>query len=116
MSCTVSFRLYEELNDYVLPERRKTTFSVTFKDPVTIREAICSLGIPENKVDLVLMNSESVPFDHIIKEGSIVSIYPIFESIDISSITRLRDKPLVSFAGDSETKILKGVKDGKEKD
>jgi uncharacterized protein len=95
MSCTVSCRLYEELNDYVSPERRKVTFSVTFKDPVTIRNAICSLGIPAEKVDLVLVNSEPVPFDHIINEGNIVSVYPIFESFDISGVTRLRDKPLI---------------------
>jgi uncharacterized protein len=95
MSCTVSCRLYEELNDYVSRERRKVTFSVTFKDPVTIRNAICSLGIPAEKVDLVLVNSEPVPFDHIINEGNIVSVYPIFESFDISGVTRLRDKPLI---------------------
>jgi uncharacterized protein len=98
MSCTVSFRLYEELNDYIPHERRKATFSVAFKDPVTIRDAICSLGIPAEKVDLVLVNSEPVPFDHIITEGNMVSVYPIFESLDISGVTRLRDTPLIRLA------------------
>jgi len=98
MSCMVSFRLYEELNDYVPPERRKAAFSVAFKDPVTIRDAICSLGIPTEKVDLVLVNSEPVPFDHIMNDGDMISIYPIFESLDISGVTRLRDKPLIRLA------------------
>ncbi|HDH87561.1 MAG TPA: hypothetical protein ENF36_05890, partial [Desulfobacteraceae bacterium] len=57
---------------------------------------ICSLGVPPEEVDLVLVNSESVPFDHIILEGDKISIYPIFESLDISSVTRLRDKPLIN--------------------
>jgi sulfur carrier protein ThiS len=100
MSCTALFRIYEELNDYLPPERRKAGFSVTFKDPVTIRDAICSLGVPPEEVDLVLVNGESVPFDHIINEGDMISIYPIFESLDISSVTRLRDKPLISLARD----------------
>jgi sulfur carrier protein ThiS len=98
MNCTVSFRLYEELNDYVSPERRKASFSVTFKDPVTIRDAICSLGVPAEEIDLVLVNSEPVPFDHIIADGNMISIYPIFESLDISGVTRLRDKPLIRLA------------------
>jgi sulfur carrier protein ThiS len=100
MNCTVLFRLYEELNDYVSPERRKATFSVTFKDPLTIRDAICSLGVPAEKIDLVLVNSEPVPFDHIIADGNMISMYPIFESLDISGVTRLRDKPLIRLARD----------------
>jgi len=98
MSCTASFRIYEELNDYMPPERRKVTFSVTFDDPATIRDAICSLGVPPDEVDLVLVNGESVPFNHIINDEDMISVYPIFESLDISSVTQLRDKPLIMLA------------------
>jgi len=98
MSCTVSLRLYEELNDYLPPERKKAAFRVSFSDTVSIRDAICSLGIPPDEVDLVLVNSESVPFDHLIIDGDMISIYPVFESIDISGVTQLRDKPLMKSA------------------
>ena len=96
MSYTAYFRLYEELNDYLPVNKRKILFSLSLKSPTTVDEAICSLGVPPEEVDLVLVNSESVPFDHIISEGDIISIYPIFESLDISSVTRLRDKPLIN--------------------
>jgi sulfur carrier protein ThiS len=96
MSYTAYFRLYEELNDYLPLNKRKTLFSLTLKSQTTVDEAICSLGVPPEEVDLVLVNSESVPFDHIISAGDIISIYPIFESLDISSVTRLRDKPLIN--------------------
>jgi sulfur carrier protein ThiS len=96
MSYTAYFRLYEELNDYLPVNKRKTLFSLTLKSPTTVDEAICSLGVPPEEVDLVLVNSESVPFDHIISEGDIISIYPIFESLDITGVTKLRDKPLIS--------------------
>ena len=98
MSCTASFRIYEELNDYMPPERRKTTFSVTLNNPATIRDTICSLGVPPEEVDLVLVNGESVPFNHIINDEDMISVYPIFESLDISSVTQLRDKPLITLA------------------
>ena len=102
MSCTASFRMYEELNDYMPPERRKVTFSMTFTDPATIRDAICSLGVPPEEVDLVLVNGESVPFNHIINDEDMISVYPIFESLDISSVIRLRDKPLIKLARGSK--------------
>jgi sulfur carrier protein ThiS len=98
MSFTVSFRLYEELNEYVPPEKRKVPFGVSFKAPSTIKDAIRSLGIPPDEVDLVLVNGESVPFGHIINDGDMISIYPIFESFDISGVTRLRDEPLMKLA------------------
>ena len=96
MSYTVYFRLYEELNDYLPVDKRKTLFSSSLKSPTTVDEAIRSLGVPTEEVDLVLVNSESVSFDHIISAGDIISIYPIFESLDISGVTRLRDKPLIN--------------------
>ena len=95
MIYTAYFRLYEELNDYLPVNKRKTPFSLSLKGKTTIDEALCSLGIPPAEVDLVLLNSESVPFDHIISEGDRISIYPIFESLDISTVTRLREKPLI---------------------
>ena len=96
MSYTAYFRLYEELNDYLPVNKRKTIFSLSLKNPTTIYEAICSLGVPPEEVDLVLVNSESAPFDHIIAEGDKISIYPIFESLDISGVTRLRETPLIN--------------------
>ncbi|UCH00419.1 MAG: MoaD/ThiS family protein [Deltaproteobacteria bacterium] len=102
------FRLYEELNDYLPAERRKTTFTLSLRDPTTIKEAICLLGVPPEEVDLVLVNGESVPFNHTISEGDRISIYPIFESLDISKVTRLRDKPLIKLVKDSKNLNLEG--------
>jgi sulfur carrier protein ThiS len=102
MSYKAYFRFYEELNDYLPEKKRKKTFSLSLKGSTTIKEAICSLGIPPGEVDLVLVNAKPVPFDHIICRGDRISIYPIFESLDISNVTRLRDKPLIKLAKDSK--------------
>ena len=94
MDSTAYFRLYEELNDYLPAPRKKRTFSFSLKGLTTVREAICSLGVPPEEVDLVLVNGKSVAFDHSIGNGDRISIYPIFETLDISTVTKLRDKPL----------------------
>ena len=83
-------RLYEELNDYLPEKKRKRDFSFPIKDSTTIRDAVSCLNIPSEKIDLVLINGESVSFKHVIKKGDRVSIYPVFEFFDISSLTKLK--------------------------
>jgi sulfur carrier protein ThiS len=116
MSYKAIFRFYEELNNYLPAEKRKSTFSFSFEKVATINEAICSLGVPTEEVDLVLVNGESVTFDHIITNGDRISVYPIFESLDISGITKLRDKPLIKLVKDLNKLQKKGDDNGQEKD
>jgi sulfur carrier protein ThiS len=123
MGSTVYVRFYEELNDYLPEERRKRTFSLSLKGPTTVKEAICLLGVPSEEVDLVLVNGESVPFSHIVQDEDRISIYPIFESLDISTVTRLRDRSLLAMKFGKQGKdlstiksTLKGDTDGQKKD
>jgi len=99
MNCRAYFRVYEELNDYLPADKKKITFSLPLARPITVMEAIRSLDLPSEEVDLVLVNGESVGFDHLICDGAMVSIYPIFETLDISGFTRLRESPLIKLRG-----------------
>lgn len=91
---TVSFRFYEELNDFLPKEKRKKTFSYNFRYNQSVKDAIEALGIPHAEVDLILVNGNSVDFSYILKNGDYVSVYPVFESLDISLVSRLRNAPL----------------------
>ncbi|MBN1225655.1 MAG: hypothetical protein JXA79_01565 [Deltaproteobacteria bacterium] len=82
------FRVYEGLNDYLPRERRKRDFSFHLKVSTTVRDATSSLLIPPEKIELVLINGESVSFESVIKNGDRVSFYPRFEFFDISSLTK----------------------------
>ena len=122
MVSTVYIRLYEELNDYLPQEKRKRAFNLSLKRPSTVKETIRLLGVPSEEVDLVLVNGESVPFSHIVQDEDRISIYPIFESLDISTVTRLRDRSLLAMkygkeAKDLSTKkpTLKGDENGQKK-
>jgi sulfur carrier protein ThiS len=123
MDSTVYVRLYEELNDYLPEEKRKRTFNLSLKGPTTVKETIRLLGVPSEEVDLVLVNGESVPFGHIVQDQDQISVYPIFESLDITTVTRLRDRSLLAIklgkeAKDLSTKTstLKGDANGQKKD
>lgn len=50
--------------------------------------------MPHSEIDLILVNGESVGFDYRLKNEDRVAVYPMFESIDISPLQRLRARPL----------------------
>jgi hypothetical protein len=88
------FRFYEELNDFLPGYRRKVEFPYTFTGNPTVKDAIESIGVPHVEVDLILVNSKAVDFMYRIKDQDKISVYPVFEILDISEVQRLRAKPL----------------------
>ena len=89
-----TFRFYEELNDFLAPERRKTAFKHTFNRRASVKDMIESFGVPHTEVDLILANGNSVDFQYIVENGDRISVYPVFESLDIGPLVRLRPNPL----------------------
>lgn len=90
----ISFRCYSELNDFLPAERKQKSFTLCLKTPVTVGEVIAYLGIPFSEVDLVLVNSYSAASNQRLYENDRVSLFPTFESFDISSLKASRQKPL----------------------
>ncbi len=90
----VQLRFYEELNDFLSPERRKITFGHELTRRTSVKDLIESFGVPHTEVEVILANGRSVDFSYIVQAGDRISVYPVFESLDISPLIRLRDKPL----------------------
>lgn len=91
---TATFRFYEELNDFLPRKWRKVSFDFQFLGHPKIGEVIEMLGVPHSEVDLIIINGNSVNFNYRLEDEDCVSVYPTFESIDISSINHLRPRPL----------------------
>lgn len=90
----VWFRFYEELNEFLPSEKRKKLFAYSFNGTPSIKDAIEAIGVPHVEVDLILVNSLSVGFSNKLRDGDVVSVYPVFETFDITSLVHLRAKPL----------------------
>jgi hypothetical protein len=88
------FRFYAELNDFLPPSRRFVAFRESFEVRGSVKDMIESLGVPHTEVDLILANGESVDFSYLVQEGDRISVYPVFESIDITPVLRVRPRPL----------------------
>ena len=91
---TVKLRFYEELNDFLDSGKKKKAFFYQFSGKPTIKHVIEALGIPHTEVELILANGVSVEFDYYLNDGDQISVYPVFETFDVSPIIRLREKPL----------------------
>lgn len=92
--CRAVFRFYEELNDFLPRPRRKTDIEHSFPYPAPVKDMIEGLGIPHTEVDLILINGVSADFHQPVRHGDRVSVYPKFEALDISGLTRLRPAAL----------------------
>ena len=90
----VRVRFYQELSDFLAPHLRGREFDLTVHHGTTTKALVEHCGVPHGEVDLLLVDGESVDFGYQLQHGQRVSVYPVFESFDISALTRVRPAPL----------------------
>ncbi|HEV8694752.1 MAG TPA: Mut7-C RNAse domain-containing protein [Lysobacter sp.] len=88
------FRFYEELGDFLPPDRRKRSFTHAFDGTPAVKDRIEALGVPHTEVDLILVDGVSVTFAHRLQGGERVAVYPVFERFELADACRLRPRPL----------------------
>src|SRR5947209_19698995 len=89
-----TFRFYEELNDFLPEALRKRDIAVAIDRSRSVKDAIESLNVPHPEVDLILVDGVSVGFEHLLRGGERVAVYPMFERLDVRPLLRLRPRPL----------------------
>jgi uncharacterized protein with PIN domain len=109
-TATVQVRFYAELGDFLPAANRGREFTRECASGDTVKDLIEGLGVPHTEVDLVLVNGASAGFGHKLAGDDRVSVYPVFEALDISSMARVRPEPLrvTRFAADVHLGRLAG--------
>jgi uncharacterized protein len=99
----VAFRFYAELTDFLPQDLRSGTVTRDFDVPGSVKDMIEACGIPHTEVDLIVANGRSVDFSYLVNDGDRVSVFPVFESFDITPIVKVRPEPLrtVRFVADN---------------
>lgn len=90
----VTIRFYAELNDFLPRERRQRPFTVTVAGQPTVKDLVESLGVPHTEIELIVVHGVSVDFTYTVREGDAISVYPVFESLDVTPLLRVRPQPL----------------------
>lgn len=91
---SVRVRFYAELNEFLPSRRRARVIERSLQPGTTVKDLIESLGVPHTEVDLILVNSEPAEFSRIVQPDDRISVYPMFEALDITPLSRLRASPL----------------------
>lgn len=101
-------RVYAELNDFLPEELRRRAFTRQLPAGADVLRLLSDLHIPPATVDLVIAADEPVDLSHVIQEGERISLFPVFEALDIAPATRIRDEPLRDprFIVSGEMKLL----------
>lgn len=94
VSHEIEIRFYAELNDFLPSERRQRAFRYAFHGTPSVKDTIEAIGVPHTEVDVILVDGRSVGFDHLLRGGERLAVYPVFERYDVSPVTRLRPAPL----------------------
>jgi uncharacterized protein with PIN domain len=89
----ITVRLYGSLNDFVPRRRRHVAWPVALERRAAVKDVLEGLGVPHPEIDLVLVDGVSVPFDHAVKDGDRIAVFPRFQAIDIALVTRVRPAP-----------------------
>jgi uncharacterized protein len=87
-------RFYAELRDFLSPARRAGEIVHAFREPGSVKDVIESYGVPHTEVEIILANGTSVDFSYQVRDGDHISVYPMFESFDVSGLVRVRPQPL----------------------
>jgi len=88
------FRFYEELNEFLAPQRREQAFAYSCARAATVKHAIEALGVPHTEVELIMVNAEPVGFGCMVHEGDRISVYPRREALATPPLFRLHDRPV----------------------
>ena len=99
----VTLRFYAELQDFLHRRFRRQPVVRTLNHRTTAMDVIESCGVPHTEVELILANGRPVTFDYHVQPGDHLSVYPVFESFDVSNLPRPRSQTLrqLTFAADA---------------
>src|SRR5688572_23592086 len=89
-----TIRFYACLRDLAWDADRTGEAEVRVEVRRSVKDAIEACGVPHTEVDLVLVNGDSVGFDHLIGAGDRVSVFPPFAALDVAVLSRVRPSPL----------------------
>lgn len=103
MTRRATLRFYAELRDFLPDGAQSGEVTRSFDIPGSVKDMIEACGIPHTEVDLVVANGNSVDFSYQVEDGDRISVFPLFESFDISPIVKVRPEPLrdIRFVADN---------------
>jgi sulfur carrier protein ThiS len=72
----ITVKLHASLRPYGKSDSKNGLFSVETSEKATVREVIRELGIPPEKVRMILLNGRGVDSESILSNGDRIALFP----------------------------------------
>jgi uncharacterized protein with PIN domain len=84
----VTLRFYGPLNDF-LASRSDPQICVELREPAAVKDVIEARGVPHPEVALILVDGASVSFEHRIRGGERIAVFPECDLLPVDQISRV---------------------------
>lgn len=79
---TATFRFYDELNDFLPPERKSAAFEHPFEFSSSLKDMIESFGVPHTEIGLVLLNGKPSRMDASVSDEDRIDVHPHYTHLN----------------------------------
>lgn len=90
----ISIRFYAELNDALPPEMRFRDNDLDIKQGQTVSDVLKQHNINISQVEIIMVNGDSKDESYLLQNNDRISVFPMFETLNVSSLLKLRDETL----------------------
>ena len=97
---TVRLRFRGDLDFFLRSKIRDRTVERSLSEKTSVKDIIESCGVPHPEVDAILVNGQSVGFDHTLSNGADVEVFPVENRNTPTTVKHLQAYDLVAFVAD----------------
>ena len=80
---------------HAIQKHRMRTLPYLFCGHPGIKDPIEVFKVPHTEVEMIIVNGQSVGFDYQLRANDRVAVYPTFKSMDVTPLSKLREKTLL---------------------
>ena len=88
-----TLRFYGDLTDLARGVDRDGTVDVPLGAARSVKDVVESVGVPHTDVGLLVVGGEPVGFDHLVRGGERVAVYPPSRSLEVAGLLRPAGAP-----------------------
>src|SRR5215472_401789 len=96
----VRLRFRGDLDFFLRSKTQSRTVKRNLSEKTSVKDIIESCGVPHPEVDTILVNGQSVSFDHTLTNDTEVEVYPVGSDDTLSTENQLQHSKSLAFVAD----------------
>jgi hypothetical protein len=94
LGATIALQFHGRLNELLPPDSRERAIHRAIEGSPSVKDVIEALGVPHVEVDVIIVEGVSVGFDHRVRDGEHVAVYPSSSNVRGHPLRHLEPPPI----------------------